>query len=261
MVVGRFESPEGTISLSSLDGPECPRVTHVVRGVTAGAFRFYAGSATAVGAAAAGFGAKVGGASSREEQVLSRDGSFEACAGTRDGDGPPRDCGALLRVELAKIDQISDKPVIKQERVCPPGEQWADFHGCQRLEATSQPTASRFALSGGALMDTTTGLMWQRDQASATMPWDDAKRFCLSLAVDGQSGWRLPKKKELVTLVNKASPGAKLDTSAFSSSPAAAFWSMSADASSAGDAWAVDFHDGREVSKGSGERLFVRCVR
>jgi len=32
--------------------------------------------------------------------------------------------------------------------------------------------------------------------------WDDARLYCFALRVDGKTGWRLPTKKELNTMVD-----------------------------------------------------------
>jgi hypothetical protein len=80
-------------------------------------------------------------------------------------------------------------------------------------------------------------------------------------SLDAVRGWRVPRKGELATLVDRKRRSPKIDTRAFSSTTAAAFWTLSPDTSSPGDAWAVNFHRGKAEPRGSGSRLQVRCVR
>jgi hypothetical protein len=273
LIAGRYESPAMSVKLSSLDGPGCASATHAVRALTTGAFRLVAGASSSAGADVGVLGVKVGGQRSESEQELSKDGDVDACRSASDPNTPPAGCGALIRAELVRIDQRPDEAVVKAERVCPPGMHFVEFHGCD-ADGSPAPSAAapvapgpspgsgdRFVPKAGSVFDTTTGLTWQRDPAPSSTTWEQAKQYCLSLAVDGEAGWRLPHKKELVTLVDKTQAGPKIDTGAFTSAPAAPFWTMSPDTSSAGDAWAVDFHRGVEESKGSGEALHVRCVR
>jgi hypothetical protein len=191
-----------------------------------------------------------------------------AASEERSPHGPPPECGALLRIELARIDQTATKPIVQRDRVCPAGMELVEHEGCQTimeaeggLEGVEPASDSRFVLSVGMVFDTTTGLTWQQEPAPFPMTWEAAKRYCLALAVDGAGGWRLPRKKELSTLVDRTRPSPKIDVQAFPSAPAASFWTLSPDTSSPGDAWAVDFHLGKAESRGSGSRLHVRCVR
>lgn len=101
-VVGRLEADTDTIDAAA--GSACAEATHLVSGMTVGAFAMYTGSAidAKASANAGGFG---GGASmARSRSVLRQDGDFDACdaADTAEGVAPPQ-CGALLRVELTPL--------------------------------------------------------------------------------------------------------------------------------------------------------------
>lgn len=114
VIVGRKETDRSKFNERDLDG-RCDEATHVITGLTVGAFSFYSGKSAEVGA-----GAKIGnigaGASSEHNQeVLKQDGNGAACADASMEDvEPPEGCGALLRVEVIPIDRIfeSSKPVM-----------------------------------------------------------------------------------------------------------------------------------------------------
>lgn len=101
-VVGRLEAD--TDAMDAAGGAACSGATHLVSGMTVGAFAMYTGSAVE-GSASASAGSFGGGlSSSRERSVLRRDGNFAACDGSDASEGfPPTQCGALLRVELTPL--------------------------------------------------------------------------------------------------------------------------------------------------------------
>lgn len=101
-VVGRLEIDPDT--LDAAGGAACSGATHIVSGMTVGAFAMYTGSAIdgSASASAGGFGGGL--SSSRDRSVLRRDGDFDACDGSGPSQGsPPAQCGALLRVELTPL--------------------------------------------------------------------------------------------------------------------------------------------------------------
>lgn len=101
-VVGRLEADME--SLSSSNTAACSEATHLVSGMTVGAFAMYTGSAIEGSASASAGGLGGGLSSSRSRSVLRRDGDFAACD-VPAGEGiPPTQCGALLRVELMPLD-------------------------------------------------------------------------------------------------------------------------------------------------------------
>jgi len=114
MMIGKQRTTRGSIARADLveDRPgACETATHFVRGATLGAFVLKTGSKAEATTAATLFGlphvGKIGtsGATSSKEERQSSDGSVEACGGATPRDAePPGACGALLRLELNRID-------------------------------------------------------------------------------------------------------------------------------------------------------------
>jgi len=69
----------------------------------------------------------------------------------------------------------------------------------------SYPATQRFekmaAFDHDAVLDRTTELVWEKSPQTATMTYNEARRFCVSRVVGGQKGWRLPSPIELRSLV------------------------------------------------------------
>jgi hypothetical protein len=155
-----------------------------------------------------------------------------------------------------------------------------------RIPAGDGANAGEFVVSGdGTVTDTITGLVWQRD-GSGTRPgcsgsdksgtpgditctWAEAQAYCASLG--GASGWRLPSRKELPTIVDftsyspanystgsDCSPG--IDSAVFPNTPCGRFWTSSAWDDS-GDAFSVSFGAGDSNHEDVGTYYRVRCVR
>ena len=110
VIVGRKEATKTVFNERDLDG-RCDEATHVITGLTVGAFSFYTGASAAVGGAVKVGNMGVGAGSSHGEEVLKQDGNGEACSVASSADeSPPEGCGALLRVEVVPIDRIFEPP-------------------------------------------------------------------------------------------------------------------------------------------------------
>jgi hypothetical protein len=139
------------------------------------------------------------------------------------------------------------------------------------LPAGDGANSGQFVVStdGLTVTDTITGLIWQRD-GSGTRPgcsngttctWAEAKAYCASLALAG-SGWRLPARMELRTIVDFTKYSPAIDSTAFPSTPTDWFWTSSPYAGSSGLAWSVDFGIGySDVNGVDSNFIRVRCVR
>ena len=144
------------------------------------------------------------------------------------------------------------------------------FHvRCVRSTRTGTGTGAppgRYVVGALTVDDTKTVLTWQRSISTATYGWHEARAFCPTPAVAsalGGTGWRLPTKKELLTLVDfrVAIPGPTIDATAFPGAPAVSFWSAAAVSTSANTAWSVSFDSGASTTADTGFTLYVRCVR
>lgn len=56
-------------------------------------------------------------------------------------------------------------------------------------------------LGGEAVLDKETGLVWQQSPSSQTTLLDDFPDACQAATTGGRMGWRIPAKRELITLV------------------------------------------------------------
>jgi Protein of unknown function (DUF1566) len=121
-----------------------------------------------------------------------------------------------------------------------------------------------YVVSNGTVYDTGTRLTWQ--QAVPALPdiWPNASTNCVYLAATlGGSGWRLPTKKELFTLIDfdVASPAPLVDATAFPGTPAGPFWSTTAQANAQFTYWQVNFGTGATTTAPYSIDDSVRCVR
>jgi hypothetical protein len=104
MVVGRHEAPVMQVAREQLHGT-CKTATHVIIGLSVGAFRFHTGSTAELQASVeVGQHGEAGRTSQALRDELSTDGDVEACglATAADG-GPPERCGAIMRIEVMPL--------------------------------------------------------------------------------------------------------------------------------------------------------------
>jgi hypothetical protein len=112
-VVGKYQSDKLAFRPADLHG-DCAAATHVVTGMTAGAFELSAGGKTEASGKVSFFNARAAGRSVDARETLSRDGSTNACGASAEEDTqPPRSCSAILRVEVVPLNVPA----------CPPGSQ------------------------------------------------------------------------------------------------------------------------------------------
>lgn len=128
----------------------------------------------------------------------------------------------------------------------------------------------------GTVTDNKTQLIWQKNENPSSYNWYQAlgkqhptynpssQDVCGSLIIGDYSDWRLPSKRELMTIVNDAIPlpGPTINTAYFPNAFASLYWSSTKSISYPDNAWAVDFLVGAAVSGDKDyEVLYVRCVR
>jgi hypothetical protein len=118
----------------------------------------------------------------------------------------------------------------------------------------------RYTVSAGTVKDNQTGLTWQQAADANTCTWANAKAYCSGLSLAG-TGWRLPLRGELVTLVDLTRSSPAIDPTAFPSTPLERFWSSSPHVAASGSAWFVEFSAGYFNNDAVSSANRVRCVR
>jgi Caspase domain./Protein of unknown function (DUF1566). len=121
--------------------------------------------------------------------------------------------------------------------------------------------SSRFVdLGNGIVYDSRTKLLWVKDgnYFGKGMTWDNAKKACKKLVIAGLSGWHLPTKNELASLVDKfyqptINPVFDCESSRY--------WSSTTYAPDTRRAWLVYFNDGVYNRLRKSSSYYVRAVR
>jgi len=114
--------------------------------------------------------------------------------------------------------------------------------GCPPPEAPLSQDASYFinwpSFSPGApgtVLDDQTGLEWQEEDDNTTRTWDQAQTYCGALSLGGSSDWRLPEKRELLSIPTFEIFGPAINQGAFPNTDSAQYWTATVGAQ------AVDF--------------------
>lgn len=117
-------------------------------------------------------------------------------------------------------------------------------------------TPTLYDAGADVVVDGVTGLSWQRALPAADT-FTAANDACAALSLGGKTGWRLPTRIELVSLLDIESSKPTIDVDAFPGTPAAPFWTSSSYVS--GGRYVVDFGSGG-VSHAASGTLSFRCV-
>jgi len=112
-----------------------------------------------------------------------------------------------------------------------------------------------------AVLDESTGLMWAREAVKVTS-WAEGENAAGKLRTLGFEDWRVPTRRELLTLVDDTRSGPAIDTTFFPDCPSDWFWTSTSYAGSpAGYAWGIGFFYGNAHCPHHDDDGFVRAVR
>ena len=129
------------------------------------------------------------------------------------------------------------------------------------LSALSYADLSR---SNGIVIDSTTGLQWQDDYSNnggnvKRATWTAAIDYCEALNLGG-TGWRLPNKKELLTVVDYTRYSPAINP-VFSQTVSSNYWSSTTYKKDTSNAWVVSFSNCNTGIGNKSGTSYVRCVR
>ena len=157
-----------------------------------------------------------------------------------------------------------------------PASPSADFYG-QDAQYAAQGTCApkQFTVStisgNNVVRDWNTGLMWQQTLPSSGSTYtkytfNQAVTYCANLTYAGYSDWRLPKPKELMTIMDSNRNAPAMNTTYFPkpdsiTSYGAYFWASKKSVSNTNTAWYVYLNYGSIGRAETTESQYVRCVR
>jgi hypothetical protein len=123
------------------------------------------------------------------------------------------------------------------------------------------PASYSVSETGNRVVDDVTGLVWQRNVDARLFTWDEAKQYCACLVVDGVSGWQLPSRIELVSLVDWSKTSPSIDVEAFPGTTDENFWTAAPVTINPGLAYLVFFLNGHTTYSDETYSYRVRCVQ
>jgi len=131
------------------------------------------------------------------------------------------------------------------------------------LAVKDKPKLKRWKRSGNVVIDSELGLMWQDDIAvkSVRIKWNDAKKYCQNLSLEGYDDWRLPDYKTLISIVDYDRYQPAIMPSFKNVNILDYYWSENRYIKKKKGAWYVHFYNGRTYYNLKSNENFVRCVR
>ena len=137
-LVGRLEGPREALDATALEG-DCETATHVLSGISLGAFdlrKGASGKVAASGQVSGPVGVGAAGSSESTMESLNRDGDVTACNQSKSTDkAPPEACRAVVRVELQALrpgSKASAATLATQKPTCAAGTSYVQGTGCVR---------------------------------------------------------------------------------------------------------------------------------
>ena len=126
--------------------------------------------------------------------------------------------------------------------------------------------ATRFTVQANTncVTDNLTGLIWARNANQfGTVTWSNALSSCNNLNYGGQTDWRLPNLKELLSLIDYANSGPALPSdNHFAGVQSGLYWSSTTLAGDTSHAWYVYLGDGNmSYDVKDGDSYYVWPVR
>jgi hypothetical protein len=113
----------------------------------------------------------------------------------------------------------------------------------------------------GTVTDKDTGLMWQKEDDNTKRIWSDAITYSDNLPLAGHTDWRLPSKKELISILDYGTYNPSINKTYFPNTDSSTYWSSTIYADDTSYAWSVHFYGGGVYGYSKSGDGYVRCVR
>ena len=117
-----------------------------------------------------------------------------------------------------------------------------------------------FKKTGDTVKNSISKLEFQDNAIVQPVKWEEAIRYCESLALANHNDWRLPNLHELRSILDRTKTDPAI-VKAFKNTNAAWYWSSTTHEHYKHKAWNVYFKDGDIQDKNKGYYNFTKCVR
>jgi hypothetical protein len=193
-------------------------------------------------------------------QTLCNDGAaMVACTAANTGDATarPRQDGRFGRDPGAPAKVGAGSAGFDFTKVCMDGT----LDCGTAADTTATPTSTAWACT----KDNVTNLIWSLHSGQGN--WTTYARTTLPAAHNtgvgrcGGTGWRLPTRRELRSIVDLRGVSPSIDSSYFPATQANWYWTNDSYAPVPADAWFVVFFDGSSYAGGTSTSNYVRLVR
>ena len=114
--------------------------------------------------------------------------------------------------------------------------------------------------SDGTITNSSTGLIWQKEDDNTTRNLADADTYCTTTLTLPGSGWRLPTIEELMQLSDKGLQDPAIDP-LFTNTDSMSYWSSTVYSNNTSNNWSVSFSSGLDSNDADTVTNYVRCVR
>jgi len=127
---------------------------------------------------------------------------------------------------------------------------------------TNKSSADNFTKKGEVVLDKAAQLVWQDNKAVIEVEknWFEADKYCQSLNLDGEHGWRVPSYDELISIVDYTKHTLAA-MPAFTHVISEYYWSSTEDGKKKEEVKSVYFGNGCPDSKAKNNSYYIRCVR
>ncbi len=117
-------------------------------------------------------------------------------------------------------------------------------------------------MGDGTIRDNVTCLLWQKAAPQAGFNWNDAVSFCQTSPSLPGTGWRLPSRIELMSIIDYSKKSPAINVRVFPSTAAnPPHWTASIVSSALTNAWTVSFFEGALDNADKSTMYLARCVR
>ena len=166
-------------------------------------------------------------------------------------------CNAILGTEAPILEGSTGSGGGDAGAACTDDGAWA------RWDVVSPP-ADRYTVESGSVTDALTHLTWQQEPTNTTsdVDFEHATSDCAELTLGGKKGWRLPRRMELVSIIDRTQLPISIDGSIFLDTQQAGYWTQTPFLGAKGGEWIVSFNGGQILSTGDQNvhTDLVRCV-